>query len=158
MMGIATSSSQFFRSIGGTIGLAIFGSFMVSRYTDGLKEAFTGKAAQAYEDGLLTSVTENPQALINPEALVELETTLSTSIEGGGDLVGEVLNGLQASLAEAISNVFLFVFVILIVALIATTQLKVIPLRGRGGAPGGAPSGPPASDTAPARSGGDSSD
>jgi len=27
MMGIATSSTQFFRSIGGTIGLAIFGSF-----------------------------------------------------------------------------------------------------------------------------------
>ncbi len=158
MMGIATSSSQFFRSIGGTIGLAIFGSFMVSRYTDGLKEAFTGEAARAYDAGLLTSVAENPQALIDSGALVELEMTLTNSIEGGGDLVGEVLNGLQASLAEAISNVFLFVFVILVVALIATTQLKVIPLRGRGGAPGGEPGRAPAPESAPARSSGDSSD
>jgi hypothetical protein len=158
MMGIATSSSQFFRSIGGTIGLAIFGSFMVSRYTDGLKEAFTGEAARAYDAGLLTSVAENPQALIDSGALVELEMTLTNSIEGGGDLVGEVLNGLQASLAEAISNVFLFVFVILVVALIATTQLKVIPLRGRGGAPGGEPGGAPSPESAPARSSGDSSD
>ena len=158
MMGIATSSSQFFRSIGGTIGLAIFGSFMVSRYTDGLKDAFTGEAARAYDAGLLTSVAENPQALIDPKALVELEMTLANSIDGGGDLVGEVLNGLQASLAEAISNVFLFVFVILVIALIATTQLKVIPLRGRGGAPGGEPGGAPAPESAPASSSGDSSD
>ena len=103
-------------------------------------------------------MAENPQALIDSGALVELEMTLTNSIEGGGDLVGEVLNGLQASLAEAISNVFLFVFVILVVALIATTQLKVIPLRGRGGAPGGEPGGAPAPESAPARSSGDSSD
>ncbi|NQW16390.1 MAG: MFS transporter [Chloroflexi bacterium] len=150
MMGIATSSTQFFRSIGGTIGLAIFGSFMVSRYTDGLDKTFTGEAAQAYRDGLLTSVTENPQALINPRALQELETTLTTSIEGGGNLVGEVVSGLQSSLASAIGDVFVIVVVLLVISWIATTQLKVIPLRARGGPPG---AGKPSGEHAPSQPG-----
>lgn len=135
MLGIATSSTQFFRSFGGTIGLAIFGSFMVSRYTEGLDETFTGEAATAYQDGLLTSVAENPQALIDPDALEELEMTLNASVGGGGTLVDDVLSGLQTSLASAIGDVFIFIVILLVISWIATTQLKVLPLRGRGGAP-----------------------
>ena len=62
-LGIATSSTQFFRSIGGSLGLAIFGSFMIRRYKDGLDESFTPGAFRAYDDGLLSSVTENPRIL-----------------------------------------------------------------------------------------------
>ena len=32
MLGAATASTQFFRSIGGTIGAAVFGSIMLNRY------------------------------------------------------------------------------------------------------------------------------
>ncbi len=132
-LGIATSSTQFFRSIGGSVGLALFGSFMIRRYKDGLEDSFTPDALQAHSDGLLTSVTENPQALINPEALQKLEETLAATGEGGANLVGEVLEGLQNSLAAAISDVFAIVFLLLVATIVATAFLKEIPLRKRGG-------------------------
>jgi len=136
---------------------------MVSRYTDGLDETFTGEVAQAHQDGLLTSVAENAQALINPDALAELKTTLASSIDGGANLVEEVVSGLQSSLASAIGDVFILVVILLAIAWIATTQLEVLPLRGRGGAPGGirpggAPGGPPTPEAEAQPTGSDSSD
>ena len=118
--------------------MALFGSFMIRRYRDGLENYFSPDALQAHSDGLLTSVTENPLALINPEALKELEDTLSASMplgEGNAGLVSEVLAGLQNSLAAAISDVFVIVFLLLVVTIVATAFLKEIPLRKHGGPP-----------------------
>jgi EmrB/QacA subfamily drug resistance transporter len=144
MLGIATSSTQFFRSIGGTLGLAVFGSYMVSRYQGGLDQTFSPAARDAYEQGVLDRVVENPQALIDPAALDELEISLADTAGGGEGLVGEVLDGLQVSLAHAIGDVFMIVVGLLILALVVTALIPERPLKGRGSAEGETNSSPAA--------------
>jgi len=62
--GVATSSSQFFRSIGGTIGVSILGSMLTERMTAGLGKLRTELSTAS--DGTL-SLLANPQTLLDQE-------------------------------------------------------------------------------------------
>jgi EmrB/QacA subfamily drug resistance transporter len=50
-MGVATSTAQFFRSIGGSVGVAIFGAIFASRLTSGLAGLPAGVAARVGATG-----------------------------------------------------------------------------------------------------------
>jgi predicted MFS family arabinose efflux permease len=50
-MGTATSTAQFFRSIGGSVGVAIFGAIFASRLTSGLSSLPAGVADQVGASG-----------------------------------------------------------------------------------------------------------
>ncbi|MAE80245.1 MAG: MFS transporter, partial [Chloroflexi bacterium] len=67
-LGIATSSAQFFRSVGGAIGLAVFGSYMVRRFKDGMTQNLPSEASEYVPPQLLDQITGNPNALLSPEA------------------------------------------------------------------------------------------
>jgi EmrB/QacA subfamily drug resistance transporter len=57
-MGVATSSTQFFRSLGGTFGTAIFGAVLSSRLSHYLAESLPGGLASAGGDS--TSLLSSP--------------------------------------------------------------------------------------------------
>ena len=97
-LGAATSTLQFTRSMGGTIGVSIFGTVMASRLADGIKSA-----------GLDGSV--DPQALL----------------EAGAQIPASVLLALRGSLAEAIAAVFLLAFAATFAAFLAVVILAPKP-------------------------------
>jgi EmrB/QacA subfamily drug resistance transporter len=88
-LGAATSTLQFSRSIGGTIGVSIFGTVLAARLADGIKSA-----------GL--------DASIDPQALLEV----------GAQIPASVLQALKDSLAGAIAAIFLLAFVATFAALL----------------------------------------
>lgn len=103
-LGTATSLNQFFRAIGGALGVAIMGAVLTSGLTTQLMKA-------AGASGVMTasqaeSLASNPNALIDPAA----KATLPAGI----------LPILQDAMAAAIHPVFWVVVVVCILALIAS--------------------------------------
>ena len=73
LLGAATSATQFYRSVGGALGLAVLGSYMANRFATGLNDALPPAIRGALPEGQLTELANNPQALVNPEALDRLQ-------------------------------------------------------------------------------------
>lgn len=131
VLGVVTSASQFYRSIGGTLGLAILGAALASRFAAGLSTSLSPAVRQAIPADLLSGLEATPQALIDPDALTRLRETISQAGPQGADLTDQVLLGLREALASAISDIFVIVLAVMIVALAVTLLLKEVPLKGR---------------------------
>jgi EmrB/QacA subfamily drug resistance transporter len=127
MMGVATSSLQFFRTIGGTLGLAILGSVLNNRFAAQLVDTVPQGVKEVLSPEVLPGLARNPQALINPAASDQLRAAFS-SVETGGDLLfQQLLQVLRYSLASAITEVFLIGLSVVILAWLATIFMKEAP-------------------------------
>ena len=131
-LGAVTSATQFYRSIGGALGLAVLGSLMANRFAAGLRESLPPTLMQALPQDQLARMEENPQALVNPEALESLRTGFADRGPQGEAILAELIASLQTTLASAISTVFVVVAGALGIAFVVTIFLREVPLRGRG--------------------------
>jgi EmrB/QacA subfamily drug resistance transporter len=82
-MGVATSANTFFRSIGGTIGVTIFGTIYSSRL------------AHYMQDGIAKLTTTNPKALAGatPEAFEQLRNNTSVIKTFSPELQATIFHG-----------------------------------------------------------------
>ena len=135
-LGAVTSATQFYRSIGGALGLAVLGSLMANRFAAGLRESLPPALMQALPQDQLARMKENPQALVNPEALEALRTGFAERGPQGETILAELIATLQTTLASAISTVFVVVAGALGIAFVVTIFLREVPLRGRAAGPG----------------------
>jgi EmrB/QacA subfamily drug resistance transporter len=129
LLGAATSSVPFFRAIGGTVGLSIFGSIMSNR----LASEFITKLPEAIKTlippELLSSITHNAQVLVSPEAQAQLQAVFSGMGEQGVVLYDQTLRTLREALNSGLSLIFVVAFVMIVLAFITNLFLKEIPLR-----------------------------
>jgi hypothetical protein len=129
-MGASTSSTQFFRSVGGSIGLALMGSYMVNRFRTGLSDALPDGADSILSPERISQIANNPNALLDPESLDELRNEVTALSDPA--FADRVIGGLEAALASAISDVFTVAFFLGLAAFVVVLFLKEIPLRKRG--------------------------
>jgi EmrB/QacA subfamily drug resistance transporter len=129
VLGVATSSTAFFRAIGGSVGLAIFGSVMNNRFASELMARLPETVKNLIPSSQLDALIHNPQALMSPEAQTQLQSIFGQMGQSGAALFDEVLQALKQSLDAAISHVFLYAFVAVLIAFIAVFFIKEIPLR-----------------------------
>jgi EmrB/QacA subfamily drug resistance transporter len=128
-LGVATATSQLFRELGGTIGVAIMGSIMGSMMAEKLKdmEAPQGMMPGAESGGNQSEGTLlEPQVLMNPEKLAEIRSTIPEQMVGYFD---QFVLTLQEALSYALNGVFLFSAGLIALTVILTFFLKEIPLR-----------------------------
>lgn len=130
-LGAATAATQFYRSVGGALGLAVLGSYMANRFATGLDDALPPPIRQALPVGQLAEMSNNPQALVNPEALDQLRAGFADRGPQGAEMLEQLLTALRETLASAIGDVFLVVTVALAIAFVVTLFLKEVPLRTR---------------------------
>lgn len=109
-MGVATSSAQFFRSIGGTVGVAVLGSILVNRLTEHMQTALAGLKGGAQVAAQASHALNAP-----PAQLAKLPAPL--------------LQAIRTSLAASMSTVFLVALGLVVLAFGFTFLLKEIPLR-----------------------------
>ena len=129
VMGVATSSIQFFRAIGGTLGLAIFGSLMASRFASDLETLVPPAVAEALPPDALAEIASNPQALVDPGAVSGLEGLFAGLGLEGAEMAQQLMTALKQALAMAISDVFLLGLAAVAAGLVATMFLREIPLK-----------------------------
>jgi len=129
ILGVATSSTAFFRSIGGTVGLAVFGSVMNNRFASDFMSALPARVKEIIPPDRLDALVHNPQALVSVEAQAQLRSMFDMFGSGGAALFEQVLSALRQALVSALGDVFLIASGILVIAFIINFFLKEIPLR-----------------------------
>ena len=120
-MGVATASSTFFRSIGSTVGVAIFGSLLLTHYHHDFASAVPRGIPQE-------AVTAFANPLLLSQMRPQLETTFSRFDDGP-----HVLNSLYASVGPALLGGIQWIFIISAVLMVAlfilNLLIKDVPLR-----------------------------
>ncbi len=129
LLGVVTSATQFYRSVGGALGLAVLGSFMASRFAAELEGSLPSEIRDALPDEQLAEMSNNPQALVNPEALAGLDASFTDGGEQGTELLSRLLEILRETLASAISDVFVLGVIVLAIGFVTTIFLKEVPLK-----------------------------
>ncbi|MDF2669473.1 MAG: yusP2 [Paenibacillus sp.] len=133
LLGVATASSQLFRSLGGTVGVSIMGTVLGHRIAIKMQQlAGDSGQSEAAAPALSPDVAEkleqlnNPQMLLDPPKLEQLRLALPESVQ---QLFKELVAMLQESLGYALSGVFLTGALLVSVAFVLTLFLKEVPLR-----------------------------
>lgn len=106
-IGTATSTNNYFREVGASLGTAVFGTIFTTRLAENLTAVFTGAGASAQD-------AANATATIDP-------ATMSTLPE-------EVRDGIVTAYADALAPVFWYLLPFIAVALLLALFLKQIPL------------------------------
>jgi EmrB/QacA subfamily drug resistance transporter len=139
-IGVATSSSTFFRSIGGTLGTAVVFSVLFNRLPDALGSAFSNPSTLAGIQAAASdpSVTSNPantailgilqQAQTNP-SVIGTALNGDTSFLNGAD--SRLTLPFVSSWASATASVFWVCLAVAAVAFILSWFLKATPLRAK---------------------------
>lgn len=130
-LGVATSSTQFFRSIGGSVGLAIFGAVLTNRFTHNVDSNVSSEIKDVLGADVLNQVSSSPNALVAPNSLEQLSAAFSVAGAAAPRLTAEFLETLRVALANSIGDIFKMALVLILVSLVGTLFLKEIPLKQR---------------------------
>ena len=108
-LGVATASTQFFRNVGSTVGIAIFGTVM----TSGLAEKIAAHLPAGAASGATGDIDVG--SVLDPSVLATMPPAVADAVRQG--------------LAENLHNVFLVGLPILALVFVATAIIPVKPLR-----------------------------
>jgi EmrB/QacA subfamily drug resistance transporter len=122
MLGVATSATQFVRSLGSTVGTAVIGSIVTKGYAENL-----ATNAPSGAPGRLVGALENPQALVSDEARQALERAAS-AFPGGDQVVGQLVATARVALSDSVHDGFLFVLVSVLGAVLVALAMKNVRL------------------------------
>jgi len=109
-LGVATAATQFFRSAGGTVGIAVLGTIMTSRLATAIPRYLPAGAADSLPEGGIGA-----GSVLDPAALAQLPPDIATAVRQG--------------LADALHGVFVAAIPLVLVAVVASLLIKAIPLR-----------------------------
>jgi EmrB/QacA subfamily drug resistance transporter len=120
-MGIATALSTFFRSIGSTVGVAIFGSLLLTHYHHDLSNSVPRNIPQE-----ALSAFSNP--LLLPQMRTQLETTFSR-FDNGPQILDKLYGSVGTSLLGGIRWIFLISAILMVAVFLMNLLIKDVPLR-----------------------------
>ena len=128
-IGVATSSSTFFRQMGGTLGVAVFLSILFNSLAD--KGAEIGAKIQA-------AITANPELLDDPRnAVFTSGQDVSELIQSDSSFLKtaspELADPIKQAFAESTASVFIAASVVVITAFVLSIFIKEVALRTKSG-------------------------
>ncbi|MEU0128821.1 MDR family MFS transporter [Streptomyces sp. NPDC006289] len=112
-LGVATSGATFFRSIGASFGVAVFGTIFTNRLTGKLEAALTGRSLPPGTDA--GALAADPRAI--------------------GRLPADLRPAVLSAYSTSITDVFLYAVPVVVIAFVFAWFLKEEPLRGSVTAP-----------------------
>ncbi|BFH63130.1 MDR family MFS transporter [Paenibacillus azoreducens] len=136
-LGVVTASSQLFRNLGGTIGIAVMGTVMSNSLTKNLKEALQSSGAPDFSK-LDPKMAQNMLSFANPQALMNkplVDKTAESLPPEAKTLFMQMIDSIRDALGSTLSTVFLTGTLVLVVALVLVFFLKELPLRSSNQAP-----------------------
>jgi len=128
MLGVATSAVQFFRSLGGTMGVALLGTVLTNRLRPELARSLPTDIAQQAPAELVAQLRD-PQTLLNPERFALVRQGFLALGADGQELFLRAVASTRVALGNALSHVFLIGTVIVFCGLLCSFLLREIPLR-----------------------------
>ncbi len=123
-LGVATASTQLFRSIGGTVGVAIFGTILNSTMKERMGSFDTSKVPEDARGTI--EKFQDPNLLLDHTQIESIREELPQQML---PLFNELMVHLQTALTHALSNVFLAAAIVMAIAVLLTFFIKEVPLR-----------------------------
>ncbi len=120
-MGAATAATQFFRMIGATVGVAVFGSVLLTKY----HHSFESNIPPGTPARVLVPFKE-------PLMLMQIRPRLEAAfgqIHGGTELLNKLLGNVRVALVEGLHAIFLMGTILMVVAVVVNLFLREVPLR-----------------------------
>ncbi|GAA4673793.1 MDR family MFS transporter [Phytohabitans rumicis] len=117
-LGAASGAATFFRSIGGSFGVSLFGAIFATRFQDHLTDRLGAQAAEQFSSGGGGAASFDPSVLASLPAAAR--------------------NGLLTSLADSIAGVFWWAVAFAVLVPVLAWFIKEIPLRSTNDAPAAA--------------------
>jgi MFS family permease len=137
-LGVVTAATTFFRSIGGTVGIAVLGTLVNSRFTSDYTANLSPQIKNNPQFGAFLNKL-SPQALISPDTIAAIKGQL-VAAKLTGEQITATLNAIQAPIRPALSNAiteaFLIGAAVVALAIVATALIPEVPLRKAGARPG----------------------
>jgi EmrB/QacA subfamily drug resistance transporter len=122
-IGVATSSTQFIRSIGATVGAGLMGFIVATGYTSALLEHMpAGVGAD------LASHIKNPDALVSPQMLDALRQAAS-AVPNSEVVIQAMLDAARSALAVGVHDGYLIVLGASVVAVLAALMIPPLNLK-----------------------------
>jgi EmrB/QacA subfamily drug resistance transporter len=125
-LGVVSSQIQFWRNIGGTIGVAIFGAVLSHDLPKKIQENIAALNLPATIVSSLSTST-SPQAIFDPAQIAALRASVPPAVQ---PVIDQILVAIRAALASTTHEVFLYATVIVGVAVVASVFLREVPIRG----------------------------
>ncbi len=112
MVGTATSTNNYFREVGASLGVAIFGAMFTNRLSEKLTEVFTSSGANAADAGTAT-------ATLDPQTLAQLPD--------------DMREGIVSAYADSLAPVFWYLIPFILIAFVLALFLKQVKLSDTAG-------------------------
>lgn len=129
-LGVATSSVQLFRQLGGTVGVSIMGTVMSSTMKEEVMKRFAqakGASAHVQPESLKPiAQLKDPQILMDPGRLEAIRNQIPAAMR---TLFDQMVEWLREAMTVAIHHVFIIGSIVLLAAFVLTFFLKELPLR-----------------------------
>ena len=128
MLGVTTSTIQFMRSVGATLGVALMGSLLNGRLQSELVSQTPPAVTQTVPASLLKSL-QDPEILRDPGTMQKVHEAFLGLGSQGEQLFQATLSATKTALATGITYAFLVGTAITVGALVVGIFLKEVPLR-----------------------------
>ena len=128
MLGVTTSTIQFMRSVGATLGVALMGSLLNGRLQSELVSQTPPEVTQNVPTSLLQPL-QDPEILRDPSTMQKVHEAFLALGSQGEQLFQAALTATKTALAMGITYAFLVGTAITVGALVVGIFLKEVPLR-----------------------------
>lgn len=128
-IGVVTAATQFFRSIGGAVGVALLGGTLNASFATNLNALLTRDAASFGSLApLFARVAEKPEALLNRGGMQALAAQVPPAAHA---VLASFTADVKLAYAESIGHTFLLGFFLMLGATVAMVFVKEFPLTGQ---------------------------
>ena len=129
-LGEVTAGLQFFRSLGATVGLAVFGTILNSSFNSSLATNMPPELAHlGGAGGAAVGKLDNPQVLLSEQARAQLAAVFDKMGPQGAGLLEKFMDAVRHSLQASISDLFFLATIIGAAGLVVVFFLREDPLR-----------------------------
>ncbi|GAC1326639.1 MAG: multidrug efflux MFS transporter MdtP [Chloroflexota bacterium] len=127
-LGVVTALTQFSRSIGSTLGVAVFGTLLTNRFAPAFQNAVPADVKAIVPPAQLVQL-QNPQALLNPTVADGIRQQFASFGPQGAQLFNELFGAIKVALVGALHDVFFLAAILAACGAITVLFLKELPLR-----------------------------
>jgi MFS family permease len=127
-LGVVTALTQFARSIGSTIGVALFGSLLINDFGPAFRASLPSTVTSVVPPERLAQL-QNPQVLLNPQLADSLHQQFAALGPQGDQLFAAVFGAVKVGLVGSLHDVFLLGCIISALGLVSVLFLPEVALR-----------------------------
>jgi len=127
-LGEVSAGLQFFRSIGGTVGMAIFGTMLNNQFRTAMLQNLPAPL-QTLTHGKGAALLDNPQVLLSESARTKIQVAFARFGPQSEKLFAQFMDAVRHSLQMAISDIFVLATIVGVAGLIVVLFLREDPLR-----------------------------